>query len=53
MPGQYAEREVKLGDASGDLVQIISGLVAGDAVVSKGTFSIRAERERVGAGIVQ
>jgi cobalt-zinc-cadmium efflux system membrane fusion protein len=48
-PGQYAEREVKVGDASGDLVQIISGLVAGDAVVSRGSFSIRAERERVGA----
>jgi RND family efflux transporter MFP subunit len=52
-PGQYAEREVKLGDAGGDLVQIISGLVAGDAVVSRGSFSIRAERERVGAGGVQ
>ena len=48
-PGQYAEREVTLGDASGDRVQIISGVVAGDAVVSKGSFSIRAERERVGA----
>jgi RND family efflux transporter MFP subunit len=49
-PGQYAEREVTLGDASGDLVQIISGVVAGDSVVSKGSFSIRAEHERVGAG---
>jgi RND family efflux transporter MFP subunit len=49
-PGQYIERDVKLGDASGDLVHVISGVVAGDAVVSKGSFSIRAERERVGAG---
>jgi hypothetical protein len=49
-PGRYVERVVKLGDASGDLVHVISGLVAGDAVVSKGSFSIRAERERVGAG---
>jgi cobalt-zinc-cadmium efflux system membrane fusion protein len=49
-PGQYVEREVKLGDASGDAVHVISGVAPGDAVVSKGSFSIRAERERVGAG---
>jgi cobalt-zinc-cadmium efflux system membrane fusion protein len=49
-PGEYVEREVKLGDASGDMVQVISGVVVGDAVASKGSFSIRAERERVGAG---
>jgi membrane fusion protein, heavy metal efflux system len=49
-PGQYTEREVNLGDASGDTVQVISGIAAGDSVVAKGSFSLRAERERVGAG---
>jgi cobalt-zinc-cadmium efflux system membrane fusion protein len=49
IPGQYIEREVKLGEASGDAVQVISGVVAGDNIVSKGSFSVRAERDRVGA----
>jgi multidrug efflux pump subunit AcrA (membrane-fusion protein) len=49
-PGQYIEREVKLGEASGDAVQVISGVAVGDNVVTKGSFSLRAERERVGAG---
>jgi RND family efflux transporter MFP subunit len=52
-PGQYIEREVKLGDASGDAVHVISGVAAGDNVVTKGSFSLRAERERVGAGATQ
>lgn len=49
-PGQYIEREVKLGDAIGDAVHVISGVAQGDNVVTKGSFSVRAERERVGAG---
>jgi cobalt-zinc-cadmium efflux system membrane fusion protein len=50
VPGQYIEREVTLGEATGDTVQVISGVSAGDSVVTKGSFLIRAERERVGAG---
>jgi RND family efflux transporter MFP subunit len=46
--GRFIEREVRLGDASGDDVQVLSGIQAGDVVVSKGSFSIRAERERLG-----
>jgi RND family efflux transporter MFP subunit len=51
-PGQYIEREVKLGAASGDAVQVVSGVAVGDHIVTKGSFSLRAERERVGAGAV-
>ncbi len=46
--GRFIEREVRLGDASGEDVQVLSGVHAGDVVVSKGSFSIRAERERLG-----
>jgi cobalt-zinc-cadmium efflux system membrane fusion protein len=48
--GQYIEREVTLGDATGGMVQVISGVAAGDNVVTKGSFSLRAERERIGTG---
>jgi HlyD family secretion protein/cupredoxin-like protein len=50
MPGQYLEREVKLGDASGDGIQVLSGVAVHDKVVTKGSFSVRAERDRVGTG---
>jgi membrane fusion protein, heavy metal efflux system len=46
--GQFTEREVRLGEQTGDDVQVLSGVQAGDVVVSKGSFSIRAERERLG-----
>lgn len=48
--GKFAEREVRLGDASGDRVDAISGLQPGDLVVSKGSFFVRAERERLRQG---
>jgi membrane fusion protein, heavy metal efflux system len=47
-PGKFVEREVHLGDASGDRVEVISGLRPGDQVVSQGSFFVRAERERLG-----
>lgn len=46
--GRFVEREVRLGDVSGSNVEITSGLSAGDAVVTKGSFFVRAERERLG-----
>lgn len=46
--GKFVEREVRIGHTSGDQVEILSGLAAGDAVVSKGSFSLRAEVERLG-----
>jgi RND family efflux transporter MFP subunit len=47
-PGRFTEREVHLGDVSGEDVEVVSGVQAGDQVVSKGSFFIRAERERLG-----
>lgn len=47
-PEQFVERDVRLGRSLGDAVEVISGLAVGDAVVSKGSFFIRAEVERLG-----
>lgn len=46
--GRYTEREVRMGSISGERVEIIAGLASGDAVVTKGSFFVRAERERLG-----
>jgi RND family efflux transporter MFP subunit len=46
--GRFLEREVQLGAASGENVDVINGLRTGDAVVVKGSFFLRAERERLG-----
>jgi RND family efflux transporter MFP subunit len=47
-PTKFVEREVRLGRALGDRVEVVSGLAAGDSVVSKGSFFVRAEAERLG-----
>jgi RND family efflux transporter MFP subunit len=47
-PGKFIEREVRLGRASGEQVEITSGLQPGDVVVTGGSFFLRAERERLG-----
>jgi RND family efflux transporter MFP subunit len=47
-PGQFIEREVHVGGVSGEQVEVVSGLQPGDRVVSKGSFFVRAERERLG-----
>jgi RND family efflux transporter MFP subunit len=46
--GRFVEREVRLGRTDGERVEILGGVVAGERVVTKGSFSLRAERERVG-----
>ena len=46
--GQFIEREVHLGQASGAQVEVVSGVEAGDVVVTEGSFFVRAERERLG-----
>lgn len=46
--GRFIEREVRLGPASGDQAVVLSGLAAGDVVVSAGSFFLRAEAERLG-----
>jgi membrane fusion protein, heavy metal efflux system len=47
-PGQFIEREVRLGETIDDSVEVLSGLNAGDRVVAQGSFFVRAERERLG-----
>ena len=47
-PGTFVEREVRVGEASGDHIEVQSGVQAGDTVVTEGSFFIRAERERLG-----
>lgn len=47
-PGTFIEREVRLGAAAGAEVPVVSGVRPGDVVVSEGSFSVRAERERLG-----
>ncbi len=47
-PGRFIEREVRLGQASGDQVEVTSGLQPGDLVVTRGSFFVRAERDRLG-----
>jgi RND family efflux transporter MFP subunit len=45
-PGQFTEREVRLGDTFGKEVEVTSGVQPGDVVVTEGSFFVRAERER-------
>jgi RND family efflux transporter MFP subunit len=52
-PGRFIEREVRLGPTSGDRVEVIAGVQPGDAIVTDGSFSLRAERERLGLRRVQ
>jgi membrane fusion protein, heavy metal efflux system len=47
-PGKFVEREVRLGQASGEQVDVVSGVQPGDIVVTEGSFFVRAERERLG-----
>ena len=47
-PGTFTEREVRLGETSGETVEVAAGVQAGDAVVTDGSFFVRAERERLG-----
>ena len=46
--GTFIERDVRLGEVSGADVQVTSGVAVGDRVVSTGSFSLRAEGERLG-----
>jgi hypothetical protein len=47
-PGKFVEREVRLGQTSGEQVEVVSGVKPGDLVVTEGSFFVRAERERLG-----
>jgi Cu(I)/Ag(I) efflux system membrane fusion protein len=41
--GKFQPRVVRLGDASGDVVEVVSGLQAGDRVVTRANFLIDSE----------
>ena len=47
-PGRFIEREVRTGEGTGNDVIIVSGLQASDRIVAEGSFSVRAEHDRVG-----
>ena len=47
-PGRFVEREVGLGDRSGNDVAVSRGVQPGDTIVADGSFAIRAERDRLG-----
>jgi membrane fusion protein, heavy metal efflux system len=48
--GRFIERPVKVGVASGDTIEVTSGLKAGERVVSEGSFFLRAEAARTRTG---
>ncbi len=41
--GKFQPRTVRLGDANGDLIEVVSGLDAGDRVVTRANFLIDSE----------
>jgi cobalt-zinc-cadmium efflux system membrane fusion protein len=47
-PDRFLEREVHVGASSGETIDIVSGLAAGERVVTSGSFFLRAERDRLG-----
>lgn len=51
-PGEFRERRVEPGHAQGDRVVVLDGLAAGEPVVTKGSFELRAEAERQGVKLV-
>jgi hypothetical protein len=46
--GKFIEREVRLSDVSGEDVEVLSVVQEVDRLVSKGSFFVRVERERLG-----
>ena len=46
--GHFVERSVQLGRASGEDVEVTSGIIGGERVVTTGSFFLRAERDRLG-----
>ncbi len=47
-PGTFVEREVRLGQTSGEQVEVVAGVEVDDVIVTEGSFFVRAERERLG-----
>jgi RND family efflux transporter MFP subunit len=47
---RFVERTVKLGADSGDAVQVLDGVKAGESIVTDGSFFLRAEAARTRSG---
>lgn len=47
--GQFSQRVIDPGQTIGDTIQVLSGLTAGDVIVTKGSFAVRSEAEKLGA----
>ena len=48
--GEFIERPVTVGRAAGATIEVVNGLSPGDVIATRGTFFIRAERDRLGLG---
>ena len=48
--GRFIERTVKLGRATGDVVEVLAGVKPGERVVTDGSFFLRAEATRTRSG---
>ena len=46
--GTFIEREVRLGVTSNEQIEIVSGVQPDESIVVKGSFALRAERDRLG-----
>jgi Cu(I)/Ag(I) efflux system membrane fusion protein len=47
-PAKFTEREIRVGRSMGNRLEVLSGVTAGESLVSQGSFFIRAEAERLG-----
>ena len=45
-PRTYARRAVRLGQATGDRVEVLSGLEPGETVVTSGVFALKSFMSR-------
>jgi len=52
-PGRFVQRQVRLGDRLGNDVAVLGGVQPGDSIVADGSFTIRAERDRLGLRAVE
>jgi len=42
-PRRFESREVTLGQGSSEYIQVVTGLVAGDEVVTQGSYALKSE----------
>jgi membrane fusion protein, heavy metal efflux system len=45
-PHRFESRDVTIGQASGDYVQVVAGLTSGDEVVTQGSYALKSEHLR-------